>query len=245
MSSIYEHAGVNASVLSRISGVSRSAIHDYEHGQKSPTLRTLQRLLEPVRLDFAIVDADNVTPRMVTQHTHGIDLITSMQTTAEIEIRSAWDRRSDILDAECASERLQVTWGQVTTLMEGISVDGEPLDVERAVDVRSDLVSALDAAESGRPPALRTIIDDVLISSETTAHPVVAALDFLARSIMRGADPLRMLHRANSTLLSEGYPWLGPSYRRVDDFRQALVACRRGNAEPLVLTLIPSLAMSR
>lgn len=150
---------------------------------------------------------------------------------------------ASLVEADTIVERSTVTWGQVKTLTGGTTVAGDPLDVWRLHELLDDVRGLLRLVESGREPRLQVATPKRMIVDHPNGRSVPQrAMDFLARATASGADPAFVRHLVGGFLAHHGYPWLWIPYKLADDYRRALVACRRFNdGTALARTLCASL----
>ncbi len=234
-------AGVSVAHLAELSRTSRSAITDYEAGRKFPRVDTAERILDVLGEQYVAVDRDRLLRARIAD-----DVIAPMeQWTPDpaLAVRTARDNLAVIVDADANAERLDVSWGQVKTLVGGTTVDGDPLSVWRVQELFDDTIEQLRAAENGIESPLRLIAAATLVQANDSISNVPRrAMDFLVRATELGADPAHVRHLVGAHLAHHGYPWLWVPHTLGDDYRRAIVACRRqGDGTPLVCVMLASL----
>lgn len=238
-----EAAGLSVSDLAAKSGTSRSAISDYEQGQKVPRLDTANRILGALGMTLI---AARLPHEPVGWHPNldeeAIAFIASFQSTSGAVAREAQHDAAEIVEGYAAAEGLSLSWGKIKTIVDGWTVDGDPIDVRRARVVARSLRSSVNRVLHGQRRPMQWVTNEALILPDEDFPAVPRALDWYARALSGGADPTLSAHLMNETLLSEGYPWLFPPVKRADEYRRAFVACvEGGDAAPLTRVFASSL----
>lgn len=234
-------AGLSVARLAELTGTSRAAITDYEAGRKIPRVDTAERLLRGLGEEYVAVPS-------TASHRARIDAaaLAPLEQWIPDRVRALDAARRDlatIVDADTNAEGLGLSWGQVKTLVNGTSIEGDELAVWRASELRTSARRALRTVEAGREPKLRTITGRGVVSALDSIDSIPRrAMDFLVRATEQGAEPAETRHTVGAYLVHHGYPWLWVPHARVAEYRRALVACRRtGDGTPLVAELVGSL----
>lgn len=226
--------------VAELAGTSRAAVTDYEAGRKIPRVDTAERILEVFGQTVAFVSSPGPLP--VRLDTDTLEPLTGWNPNPVSAIAKARRDQAVIIDADATAERLDVTWGQVKTVVDGITVTGDELSVWRIRELRDSAAKVLSEIESGGEPRLRVIARETLIEGNTSLPVPQRAVDFLVRATQLGADPAFMRHLAGGFLAHHGYPWLWVPHRLGAEYRRALVAClRQGEGNLMARVLISSI----
>lgn len=142
-------------------------------------------------------------------------------------VEKARQDQAVIVDADATAERLDVTWGQVKTLVGGTTVTGDEFSVWRVHELRDSTATVLGDVEAGLEPRLRVIAQGSLVAANTGFDVPRRAIDFLIRATQHGADPAFVRHQVGGFLAYHGYPWLWVPHKLGAEYRCALVACLR------------------
>jgi transcriptional regulator with XRE-family HTH domain len=225
--------------LAMLSSTSRAAISQYESGRKIPRIDTASRILEALeQVHIEVAPRRRMTSRL------DVDVLAPLRAITPDRDREVTRAREDlavIVDADANAEHLDVTWGQVKTVVNGTTVSGEALSVWRLNELNKSATAALRTIECGIEPRLQIISRDGNIADNDQLDPPRRALDFLTRATQHGADPAYTRHLAGSFLAHHGYPWMWVPNRLDSDYRRALVVCMRfGDGNPLARVLISS-----
>jgi len=233
-------AKVSVARLADIAHTSRSTIAEYEAGTKVPRFDTAERL-------FNVFDQTYTPVALVRQTPARLDPDVLAPLRAWIpdrprEVKRAREDQAVIVDADATAEHLDVTWGQIKTLVNGTTVTGDELSIWRIQELRESAQQVLRVVESGMEPTLDVIARGALISGNTALDVPRQAMDFLVRATQHGADPAFTRHLTGGFLAHHGYPWLWVPHRLDAEYRRALVACKRqGEGNMMVRVLIASL----
>ncbi|HEV7182860.1 MAG TPA: helix-turn-helix transcriptional regulator [Leifsonia sp.] len=235
-------ARMSVSRLAELAGTSRSAIADYEAGHKFPRVDTAERIMATLGFEYTTVGF----PKPWPGHIDAKILLPLSEWRPDRE-RAIGKARRDlptIIEADATAERLDVTWGQVKTLVEGTTVEGDVEAVWRLHELRESALQVLNGVESGSPPRLRVIAEGGLVEANPDLPVPAQAMAFLARATFQGGDPAFIRHLVGGFLTHHGYPWLWVPHTRGPEYRRALVACERnGEAELMVRVLLGSIEM--
>lgn len=233
-----EDAHLTVAELAIRASTSRAAITEYESGRKVPRVDTAERLLRAAGEEYVALTAGPA--HRVRIAADALAPLEAWQPDRDAALAAARDDLALLVDADANAERLEVTWGQVKTVVDGTTVDGDELSVWRLHDLHVSARTALGRIENGIEPRLRVVARDRLITADLSTPTVPRrAMDFLVRATEAGADAALIRHRTGSYLAHHGYPWLWVPHRLGSDYRRALVACRRqseGSAMVRVLT---------
>lgn len=231
---------VSVARLAELTGTSRAAITDYEAGRKIPRVDTAERILEAFGQTYAPVDFPRPWPVRLDD-----DVLAPLNEWAPDRGQAVEKARRDqavIVDADATAERLDVTWGQVKTLVGGTTVTGDELSVWRVRELRDSAAKVLRGIEEGSEPRLRVIARGALVTAKPDLDIPRRAIDFLVRATQHGADPAFVRHQVGGFLAHHGYPWLWVPHRLGDEYRRALVAClRQGEGNLMARVLIASI----
>ena len=229
-------AGLTVTRLAQLTGTSRAAITDYESGRKLPRTDTTARIfaalgqaLIPVSLsrDPVWLDAEVLAP------------LHAWQPDRAAAIRKAYRDQATIVEADVNVERLDLTWGQVKTIVHGFMVTGDELAVWRTQQLAWSAAHILRGVEQGAEPRLSVIAGGILVTGDLNLRVPARALTFLSTATRHGADPALTRHLVGGFLAHHGYPWLWVPYRLDADYRRALVACtRHGDGNLMAAVLI-------
>lgn len=235
-------AGLSVARLAELVGTSRIAISDYEAGRKVPRVDTAERIFHGLGEELVAIPATPLHPARVD-----VSAIAPLEQCTPDRARALDAARRDlatIVDADANAEGLGLSWGQVKTLVNGTSVEGDELAVWRAGELHTSARRALRTVEAGGEPHLRAITGrGVVVANDAIVSVPRKAMDFLVRATATGADPAEIRHSVGAFLVHHGYPWLWVPHARVAEYRRALVACRRtGDGTALVTELVGSLA---
>ncbi|PZE36949.1 helix-turn-helix transcriptional regulator [Curtobacterium sp. MCPF17_031] len=235
-------AGLSVSDLAAKSGTSRSAISDYEHGQKVPRLDTANRILGALGMTLV---AARLPHEPIGWHPNldqdAIAFIDSLQSTSGMVAREARQDAAEIVEGYAAAEGLSLSWGKIKTIVDGWTVEGDPIDVRRVRVLARSVRASINRVLHGQRRPLQWMTNEAVVLPEERFSTVPRALDWYARALSGGADPALSAHLMNEVLLSEGYPWLFPPVKHAEEYRRAFVACvEGGNAAPLARVLASS-----
>lgn len=226
--------------VAELAGTSRAAITDYEAGRKIPRVDTAEHILEA--LGRTLSTARSAPQRHVRLDDDIMAPLAGWSPRPETTIRQARENQAVIVDADASAERLDVTWGQVKTVVGGITVEGDEWSVWRVRELADSTENILRTIESGEAPRLSVIADDTLIEADASLPVPRQAMDFLVRATQLGADPAFTRHQAGGFLAHHGYPWLWVPHRLGAEYRRALVACRRqGEGNLMARVLVASI----
>jgi len=230
--------------VAELAGTSRSAITEYEAGRKQPRFDTAERILAIFGQSLVPVAVPLVAQARID--TDVLDPLSAWLPGRDAAIDRARRDLAVIVEADAVAERLDVTWGQVKTVVEGITVTGDELSVWRLRQLKDSAASMFRAVEGGNEPQLRVIARGTLIDSNTALPAPRRALDFLVRATALGADPAFTRHLAGGFLIHHGYPWLWIHHNLGWEYRRALVACmRQGEGNLMASILISSMGVAR
>lgn len=232
-----EDSHLSVSRLADLAGTSRAAITEYETGRKIPRLDTAERILETLGRTYVPVDLPRLLP--VRLDADVLAPLTDWVPDRARLVEKAWRDQAVIVDADANAERLDVTWGQVKTVVEGITIAGDELSVWRVRELAQSASEVLRLIERGAEPRLSVIAGGALIEANPELDVPRRALDYLVRATQHGADPAFTRHQVGGFLAHHGYPWLWVPHKLGAEYRRALVACRRhgeGNLMARVLT---------
>jgi transcriptional regulator with XRE-family HTH domain len=226
--------------LAELAGTSRAAITDYEAGRKIPRVDTAERILKEFEQTYTAVKFPRAWPVRLDR-----DVLAPLAEWVPNHGQAVTKARRDqavIVDADATAERLDVTWGQVKTLVDGTTVTGDELSVWRVTELRNSAAAVLKDIERGEEPRLRTIARGALIESNCDLDIPRRAMDYLARATQAGADPAFTRHLVGGFLAHHGYPWLWVPHKLGPEYRRALVACmRQGEGNLMARVLISSI----
>ncbi len=226
--------------LAELSGTSRAAITDYETGQKTPRVDTAERILEAMGLAYAAVNFPRPWPVRLDD-----DVLAPLENWSPDRhalVRKARNDEAVIVDADATAERLDITWGQVKTLVNGTTVTGDELSVWRVHQLRDSAAKVLRIIEKGAEPRLRCVAGESLVTANSKLTVPRRALDFLVRATQYGADPAFTRHLVGGFLAHHGYPWLWVPHKLGAEYRRALVACQRqGEGNLMAHVLVSSI----
>lgn len=226
--------------LAELAGTSRAAISDYEAGRKTPRVDTAERILEVFGQTFAPVDYPRALP--VRLDAEVLAPLAEWSPDRGAMIAKARRDQAVIVDADANAERLDVTWGQVKTLVGGTTVAGDELSVWRVGELRDSAAKVQSVIERGDEPRLHVIARGSLINANPDLEIQRRAIDYLVRATQHGADPAFTRHQVGGFLAHHGYPWLWVPHRLGHEYRRALVACRRqGEGNLMARVLISSI----
>jgi len=231
---------VSIARLAELVGTSRSTIAEYEAGTKMPRFDTAERLLEALDRTYAPVDLVRQTP--VRLDPNVLAPLRAWNPDRPREVKRARKDQAVIVDSDATAEHLDVTWGQVKTLVDGTTVTGDELSIWRVQELRESARQVLRVIERGLEPTLDVVARGALITGNTTLDVPRQAMDFLVRATQHGADPAFIRHLTGGFLAHHGYPWLWVPHHLDADYRRALVACKRqGEGNMMARVLIASL----
>jgi len=233
-------ANLSVASLAERAHTSRSAITEYEAGTKVPRVDTAERLLEALGRTYAPVDLVRQTP--VRLDLNVLAPLRAWIPDRPREVKRAREDQAVIVDADATAEHLDVTWGQIKTLVDGTTVTGDELSIWRVQELRESARQVLRVIERGVEPTLEVVAHGALITGNTALDVPRQAMDFLVRATQRGADPAFIRHLTGGFLAHNGYPWLWVPHRLDAEYRRALVACKRqGEGNMMARVLIASL----
>jgi transcriptional regulator with XRE-family HTH domain len=211
--------------LAERAGTSRAAIMDYEAGRKQPQFDTAVRLLQALGKTLT-TEASPTGPEVRWRiPDHYVSRMEHSRTDPKRALDEAQRELPVVLESDAELENLGMTWGEIKTVADGITVAGPPLRVDRLWGLRRDIVESLRAAARGKPESLRATGDHVVSADKTLPSPE-RELDFLVRATASGAEPARVRHLASASLASRGFPYLWVPFKRIDDYGKGVVATR-------------------
>lgn len=233
-------AHLTVASLAEVAGTSRAAITDYEAGRKTPRVDTAERILEVLGKTYAPVVFPRSWPVRLDD-----DVLAPLNGWAPnrlLMVEKARRDRAVIVDADANAERLDVTWGQVKTLVGGTTVTGDELSVWRVRELSESAAKVLHGIEQGGEPRLTVIARGALVVANPNLDVPRRAISFLVRATQHGADPAFTRHLIGGFLAHHGYPWLWVPHRLGREYRRALVACmRHGEGNLMAGILIASI----
>lgn len=226
--------------LAELAGTSRAAITDYEAGRKIPRVDTAERILGAFGQTYAPVDFPR--PWLVRLDEDVLAPLSAWVPDRSRAVEKARRNQAVIVDADATAERLDITWGQVKTLVDGTTVTGDELSVWRVRKLHDSAAAILKDIEGGHEPWLRVIAQGSLVAANPSLDIPRRAMDFLVRATQYGADPAFVRHQVGGFLAHHGYPWLWVPHKLGDEYRRALVACmRQGEGNLMARVLIASI----
>jgi hypothetical protein len=105
------------------------------------------------------------------------------------------------------------------------------------------MAKAVRGFEQGLEPRLRVPTPGGLVTANDALDIPRRALSFLVAAIREGAEPAAMRHTTGAFLAHHGFPWLWAPYKLADEYRRALVACRRhGEGNLMARVMMHSIA---
>lgn len=217
--------GMSVAELAQRAGTSRAAVADYESGRKQPRVDTAARLLavlgktlvaEP--LAETPMPSSPIPPQVVRT-------LERARSTPQQAITTAMQELPAVLESDAELENLGLSWGEVKTVADGITISGAPLQVDRLWSLRKDVVRSLNAALAGRAEPLRAVGEYVVTEAKHLPSPT-RQLDFLIRATAAGADPARVRHLAAASLAASGFPYLWVPFKSIEDYAKGVVAAR-------------------
>ena len=232
-------AGLTVTRLAQLTGTSRAAITDYEAGRKFPRTDTAERILGALGQALIPVSVPRDSARLDAQV---LAPLTSWTPDRDALIRKAYRDQAVIVDADVNAERLDLTWGQVKTIVHGFMVTGDELAVWRTQQLAWSAAHILRGVEQGAEPRLSVIAGGILVTGDLNLPVPTRALTFLTTATQHGADPALIRHLVGGFLAHHGYPWLWIPHRLDAEYRRALVACtRHGDGNLMAAVLIASI----
>lgn len=233
-------AGLSVARVAELSGTSRAAIADYEAGRKVPRVDTAERILEACARTYAPVE---LRPRYQVRLDR--DVLRPLLDWVPDQVGAvakAEENLAVIVDSDANAERLNVSWGQVKTIIDGTTVDGDELSVWRLHELRKSATHVLRELRLGRSPRLSTVAGGALVEADESLDVPVRAMDFLVRATQSEADPAYIRHQVGGYLAHHGYPWLWVPHQLDSEYRRALVAClRQGDGNLMASVLVASI----
>lgn len=234
-------AGMSVSELAVRSATSRSAIGDYEAGRKNPRTDTAERILNAMGATLAVARAAHFPQHRAVFDRRDVDRLNALATSRARAADEAGGRIPEIIESDCAVEGIELDWGDVKALAEGISIGGEPLDTWRATEIARSVRAGVKRARTGLPYPLRSVVREILMQSDESAPEGLRQLQYLVNTIASGGDPALTLHAVSTSLVQSGFPWLSCSYQLVEQYQKALVATKRtADGTELVRILVDS-----
>lgn len=218
-------AGLTVSELAARAGTSRAAISAYESGQRSPTVDTAERLLGILGATLTAV----LRPQPGRARVDAASFADYAGIPADRDRALAYARAvlPIAIEAMLEAEDEHLSWGQVTTVIEGISVAGPTRAVDR-LDVLTSLAHRhLRALQQNSAPQLSSVPNGVLITGHPEMPAVDRAFEFLTSAIHAGADASETIIAASAFLTHHGYPWIWGRFQRTEAVQRAIVAARR------------------
>ncbi|MGB4137513.1 MAG: helix-turn-helix transcriptional regulator [Microbacterium sp.] len=228
-------AGLTQEDLAQRSGTSRPTIADYESGRKHPRMDTAERIMNAMGLTLTTARVARAPVTRAVFDRRAVDELMWARATPAQATAEARDLTAEIIESDCAIEGIDLPWGEVKALSEGITIGGEPLQIWRAAQLARSVRATVKRASSGRSPHLRTVVSDTLIEADAAEPDGLRELQYLVTAIAAGADAALTLHAVNGALLRGGFPWLFVPYPAIEAYRRALVAAKRtGDGTALV-----------
>ncbi|WP_104132023.1 helix-turn-helix domain-containing protein [Cryobacterium sp. M91] len=227
--------------LAEDSGTSRSALEDYEAGRGVPRFDVSQHLLGILGRTYVALDYPRRWPVRLDDDI--LKPLLDREPDRQAMVDKAHRDQTLIVEADAIAERLDVSWGQVTSLVSGITVLGDELSVWRVTELSEHVRNILHGMESGHEPRLAVVTPHGLVIANGDLAPALRGIDFLVRATQHGADPAFTRHLTGGFLAHHGYPWLRVPKTLGIAYRRALVACRRhGEGNLMAGILIRSIA---
>lgn len=224
----------SVAALSRRLGLPRSWFYKAESGKFDTRVSTLADAGEKCGLSLSLVPHPLTVGRVSTSLAERLE---RLATTPEEARAEAQENLVDLIEADCKAEKLDTRFSQISVLVEGWTVAGDPLDITRAKELVRAAKDSLQ--ESTGKEELRAFSARGEIRSLQDLPSPLRELRFLASGIEGGADPTLTRYEVNQHLLDQGLPWLGPLYKTTDDYRRALAISKMtGNGDPLIEYLI-------
>ncbi|TFD75421.1 XRE family transcriptional regulator [Cryobacterium sp. Sr8] len=230
-------AHLSIASLAELAGTSRAAVTDYEAGRKIPRVDTAERIFQALGKTYAPVEYPRAWP--VRLDNDALAPLAGWAPNRDRMLKKARRDQAVIVDADASAERLEVSWGQVKTIVEGTTVTGDEISVWRVRELSGSAAKVLQGIELGDEPRLTVITRGALVAANSDLDVPRRAIDFLVRATQHGADPAFTRHQIGGFLAHHGYPWLWVPHQLGHDYRRALVACMRqgeGNLMARVLT---------
>jgi transcriptional regulator with XRE-family HTH domain len=233
-------AGLTVTRLAELAGTSRAAITDYEAARKTPRFDTAERIFRV--LGRALIPVAYPKQSPVRLDDDVIAPLVAWAPDREALVQKAYRDRAVIVDADVNAERLDLTWGQVKTIVDGTTVTGDELSIWRTQQLTWSAARVLHGVEQGKEPRLEVIARGTLVTDDPDQDVPRRALSFLTRATRYGADPAFTRHLVGGFLAHHGYPWLWIPHRFGAEYRRALVACtRHGEGNLMARVLIASI----
>lgn len=232
-------AGLTTAELAERSATSRAAIADYEAGRKNPRTDTAERILNALGATLVGARVPRVAAKRAVFDRRDGEALRDRQLGRPLARAQTQQLLPDIIESSCAVEGIELSWGEVKALSEGITIGGDPLEIWRATEISRSARAAYKRSASERKTPLRTVVNDTLIEADEHEPAALRQIQYLVNVVAAGADPTLTLHEVSGSLVADGFPWLFVRYNDIEQYRRALVKVKRtGDGTDLVRILV-------
>jgi len=228
---------LTASELSAMVGVPASTITRAEKGERSPSVEIIDRIANATGGIATILEA---TKHVNKIDQNLIDILSEDQHTTKQALCDLNGIISGIIETECILDGWNPDFHDILDLLSGRNIEITPTTayISKVVNVVQSYIQ--DIRNETEIRLIYAIGNSIVTPNEKLEVPE-RALTFLADCIASGAEGFEPRVLVGAYLTQHGYPWLTVPSWEIDNFDEAVVKTRMGDANEIAAILIESI----